>query len=159
MKLIWYTMHGWNMIPWKFPVNGMNGSNFWGKTVGPGSFWNGLYIFKLGVGNVDDATWGVMNVWDCLVCFVLCGRVSRAVHHWLALKYCCIGCCGTRLLCSCTCGGPCSTQNMWNKSFLFNCVVTIVVFQWHLTLVICHVDYVPTLYTSVWQFGHACWSY
>ena len=37
---IWYTMHGWNMIPWKFPVDRMNGSDFRGS----GSFWNGLYI-------------------------------------------------------------------------------------------------------------------
>ena len=31
-------MHEWNMIPWKFPVDGMNGSDFKGKTVGPVHF-------------------------------------------------------------------------------------------------------------------------
>ena len=28
-------MHGWHMIPWKFHVDGMNVSDFRGKTVGP----------------------------------------------------------------------------------------------------------------------------
>ena len=31
-------MHGWNIISWKFPVDGMNGSNFRGKTVVPVHF-------------------------------------------------------------------------------------------------------------------------
>ena len=38
----WYDiswcMDGWNMIPWEFPVNGMNGSDIRGKTVGPVHF-------------------------------------------------------------------------------------------------------------------------
>ena len=28
-------MHGWNMVPGKFTVDGMDGSDFRGKTVGP----------------------------------------------------------------------------------------------------------------------------
>ena len=32
---IWYSMHGWNMILWKYTVDEMDGSDFRGKTVGP----------------------------------------------------------------------------------------------------------------------------
>ena len=52
-KICWWNqhdilMHGWNMIPWNFPVDGMNGSDFRGKTVGPFFFfWNSRYLPKI----------------------------------------------------------------------------------------------------------------
>ena len=49
VKLIWNnwnTMHGWNMTPWKSQVDGMNGLDFRGKTVGPVYFETvGIYKF------------------------------------------------------------------------------------------------------------------
>ena len=51
VKLIWNTIHGWNMTPWKFQLYSMNGSDFRGKTVGQVCF-ETIGILKNAIGGM-----------------------------------------------------------------------------------------------------------
>jgi len=78
MKLAWDIEHGWNMIPWEFQVDWMNGLDSLGKTRGPVYFEMACIFFFIWI----IITAIIIDIYYFIICYTC---TCMYMYHWCPL--------------------------------------------------------------------------